>query len=58
LPYFSYLGFTDASVVDASKRKILSITDDASCFRQIEEEGGLGLNINHLRSAEWLGSAE
>ncbi|MDA7673093.1 hypothetical protein N8615_01735 [Verrucomicrobiales bacterium] len=27
-------------------------------FRQIEEEGGLGLNINHLRSAEWLGSAE
>jgi hypothetical protein len=53
-PLFNKLGLADMSLIDASMHHHLIVTDDAPCYAAIENAGGLGLNINHLRGALWL----
>lgn len=53
-PHFPMLGIADASLIDASRKRHLVVTDDAQCYAAMAKAGGLAININHLRSAEWL----
>lgn len=51
---FRRLGIADTSLLDASLKGHLVLTDDAGCMVSIYQAGGLVLNINHLRSNAWL----
>ncbi len=51
---FLRLGIADTSLLDASVKGHLILTDDAACATSIYQAGGLVLNINHLRSKDWL----
>ena len=54
-PLFNYLGIADMSLIDASKRHHLIVTDDLMCATTINDSGGLAININNLRGTDWLG---
>ena len=51
---FEKFGLADMSLVDASRRHHMIVTDDAACYAAIKNTGGCVLNINHLRGARWL----
>lgn len=53
-PLFATFGLADMSLIDASRRHHLVVTDDIACHQAIISTGGLGINVNHLRSASWL----
>lgn len=54
-PELLRLGVTDVGiVVVACREQILVMTDDAALFRQLETEQCAVVNINHLRSDEFL----
>lgn len=53
-PLYLHFGLADTSLIDASRKHHLVITDEAACYAAIANSGGLVLNMNHLRSAEWL----
>lgn len=52
---FPRVGISDISLLDASLKSHLIVTDDSGCYTAIEEVGGLVINFNHLRSSQWLG---
>lgn len=53
-PMYLHFGIADTSLIEASTRHHLVLTDEAACYAAIANSGGLVLNMNHLRSAEWL----
>jgi hypothetical protein len=53
-PLFTFFGIADSSLIDASLKGHLVVTDEAACYAAILRCGGLGLNLNHLRGAVWL----
>jgi len=53
-PLFLTFGLADTSLIDASKKRHLVITDEAACYAAIVSSGGLAINLNHLRGAAWL----
>jgi len=44
----------DMSLIDASTRRHLIVTDDLRCHVAISNIEGLVINVNHLRGADWL----
>jgi hypothetical protein len=53
-PLFMDFGLADMSLIDASTRRHLIVTDDVRCYVAISNIGGLVINVNHLRGAVWL----
>jgi hypothetical protein len=56
-PVFATLGAADAAVYDVAARGYLVVTGDARLAAWIENDGFSVLNINHLRSADWLATS-
>lgn len=53
-PLFLAFGLADMSLIDASRRHHLVVTDEAPCYAAIINIGGLVVNVNHLRGAIWF----
>jgi hypothetical protein len=51
---FENLGLADATLVDASQKSYAIVTDELGCFLAISRVHGLCINLNHLRSSQWL----
>lgn len=53
--YDSFLrfGLADISILDASLKSHVAVTDEAKLFAEIYASGGLVINLNHIRSMEW-----
>jgi hypothetical protein len=54
-PLFCRFGIADISLIEASRKQHLVITDDAALYAAIAHASGLAFNLNHLRGQVWFG---
>ena len=52
---FLRFGLADISILDASVSSHIAVTDEVQLYAAITEIGGSVINLNHIRSNDWLG---
>ena len=52
-PQYLNCGLTDTGVIEASRARLLVLTDDLHLFIALQSEGIDAINFNHLRTSNW-----
>lgn len=51
---FLRFGLADVSILDASLKSHIAVTDEAKLYAAISAAGGFVINLNHIRSLDWI----